>query len=448
MSKTLKFLIVVFVLGGMTVFVLPNQIFRSSAQQEAKPLTGEEKPLAIIADKDKNKIFDNLEELLAGQSENTTFDAIVLFEKNLSANLFERTKVRIGDFSIKYQYPSISGVAVTLTKGQIIALSQLSFIKQVEHDALVFPHLDTAQQWFGTIKARTDFGVDGNANGLATYSKNDMVIAILDTGIDPNHVDLGPGKIIAWRDATINNNQSGPYDELGDCVGHGSHVSSIAAGEGDGDAALKGVAPKAALVGVKVLSLRNVQGQIRCTAATSEIVSGVQWVIDNKSTYGIDVGNMSLGASGCSNGTDSLSSIVNSAVDAGIVMVVSAGNEGPGPCTIGSPAAAEKAITVGAMADVTPGASSTNACGDNDLPNAGFYLACFSSRGLTADNRIKPDIASPGTFIRAAAAGTTNGYKNLTGTSMSSPFTAGVAALMLDANPLLTPLQIKQILIT
>jgi len=426
----------------MVVFVLPNDIFQSLAQG-AKP-TEENKKLPQLVDRDKNKIFDNLEELLKEKPNDAAFDTIVLFEENLSESLFENVKANIGDFDITHQYSSISGIATNLTKGQIIALSQLSFVKQVEYDVLVFPHLDTSQEWFGTTKARADFGVDGNADGFATYSKDDIVIAILDTGIDPNHVDLDGDKIIAWRDATINNDQTGPYDELGACVGHGTHVSSIAAGEGDGDANLKGVAPGSALVGIKVLSLRKIQGKFVCTAATSEIVSGVQWMIDNKSTYGIDVANMSLGAAGCSDGAGSLSTVVNAAVAAGIVMTVSAGNEGPGPCTVGEPAAAENAITVGAMTDVLPGASATNVCGDNDLPNAGFYLACFSSRGLTADSRIKPDIASPGIFIQAAAAGTTNGYKTLSGTSMSSPFTAGVAALMLDANPSLTPAQIKQ----
>jgi len=442
MSKTLKTLLLVVIFAGMTVFVLPGQIYQSLAQ-EAKP-TEENKKLPQLTDKDKNKIFDNLEELLKGKPTSATFDTIVLFEENLSAALFRNIKANIGNFDITHQYPSILGIATNLTKGQIIALSQLRAVKQVEHDVLVFPHLDASQQWFGTTDARTDFGVDGNADDSATYSKDDIVIAILDTGIDPDHVDLDDDKIIAWRDATINDDQTGPYDELGDCIGHGTHVASIAAGEGEGDATLKGVAPGAALVGIKVLSLRKIQGQFVCTAATSEIVDGVQWMIDNKDLYGINVANMSLGSAGCSDGTGSLSIIVNSAVDAGIVMTVSAGNEGPGPCTIGDPAAASEAITVGVMADVLPGASATNVCGDNDLPNAGFYLACFSSRGPTADDRIKPDIASPGTFINAASAGTTSGYKTLSGTSMSSPFTAGVAALMLHANPFLTTAQIKQ----
>ena len=143
---------------------------------------------------------------------------------------------------------------------------------------------------------------------------------------------------------------------------------------------------------------------------------------------GINVANMSLGIDGCSNGTDSQSQLVNQVVEAGVVMVVSAGNEGPGRCTIGIPAAAERAITVGAMADVDEN---------------GFALISFSSRGPTADGRIKPDIASPGVTIMAASGGTTSSYKSLSGTSMASPFTAGAAALILHANPALTPLEVK-----
>src|SRR6185295_17290477 len=73
----------------------------------------------------------------------------------------------------------------------------------------------------------------------------------------------------------------------------------------------------------------------------------------------------------------------------------------------------------------------------------GFFLASFSSRGLTADGRVKPDIVAPGVSITSVAANTTNGYTIYSGTSMATPFVAGVSLLMRDANPSLTPQQIK-----
>ena len=231
MLKISKILVLVLIIAGMLSFGLPNQVFQSVAQ-EAKPLV-EEKKLPKIVDKDKNKIFDNLEELLMGQPDEAKFDTILLFEENLSDVLFENIKGKIGDFSIKYQYPSISGIATTLTKGQITALSKIPFLKQIEYDAEVIPFLDKANYWFGTQKARTDFGLDGNMDGSSTYSKNDIVIAVIDTGIDPNHVDLDGGKIIGWKDFATG--QINPYDEVLGCGGHGTHVSSIAAGEGQGN---------------------------------------------------------------------------------------------------------------------------------------------------------------------------------------------------------------------
>lgn len=429
MVKIFKILILVLIAGGLFIFGAPK-IFQSAAQ-EAKPLKVEEKILPKKVDKNKNKIFDNLEELAAGQPDNATFAVIILFRENLSESLLVRAKGRIGDFSIKYQYPGLAGIATTLTKGQIISLAKIPFVKQIEEDSIVVPFLDKANYWFGAEKARTDFGVDGNLDGAPGYSKDDIVIAVIDTGIDPNHVDLDGGKIIGWKDFATG--QLNPYDQVQGCGGHGTHVASIAAGEGQANSLYKGVAPGAALVGVKVLKKQGND----CSGSTSDVIAGVDWVKNNKTAYGIEVFNMSLGAAGCFDGTDALSLAVNSAVDAGLVGVVAAGNEGPAKCTIGSPAAAEKVITVGAMADVEPGAAISG------LPAKGFYQAYFSSRGPTADNRIKPDISAPGVKITAAQAGTTNSYIQYDGTSMASPFVAGLAGLMLEANSSLTPAAIK-----
>ncbi|HYE77314.1 MAG TPA: S8 family serine peptidase, partial [bacterium] len=144
--------------------------------------------------------------------------------------------------------------------------------------------------------------------------------------------------------------------------------------------------------------------------------------------------NLSLTIPGCSNGADAISRAVDSAQAAGLLVVVAAGNQGPGKCTVGAPGAAAGALTVGAMADF-------GAMGEPE-PN-GYHQYFGSSRGPTADGRIKPDISGPGLRITSALAGSGVGYVEKTGTSMAAPFVAGVALLMLDANPALTPRQVK-----
>ena len=388
-------------------------------------------------DADRNKIFDNLEARTAPAAPQQPFKVIVLFQRPLEELDFEGLRRKLGPFQVRRRFHSINGISTVLTKAGIQQAAAEEEVRQIEFDNPVFLHLDGAREWSGVDKARADFpGVDGNADGLSSYSKDDIVIAIIDTGIDTGHVDLDGGKVIAWKDFT--RDQPTPYDEDNRCVYHGTHVSSIAAGEGDGNLAFQGVAPGAALVGLKVL--RRFGNS--CSGSTADVNAAIQWVIDNKlrnsgtdggdaPDAGINVANMSLGIAGCSAGTDSQSLLVNLAVEAGVVMALSAGNDGPGRCTIGIPAAAEKALTVGATADV-----------EED----GFVLISFSNRGPTADGRIKPDIASPGVTIMAASGGTATSYKNLSGTSMSSPLTAGTAALVLDANPTLTAQEVKDLL--
>jgi serine protease AprX len=135
-------------------------------------------------------------------------------------------------------------------------------------------------------------------------------------------------------------------------------------------------------------------------------------------------------------GTDAFSLLVNAAVDAGAVVCVAAGNLGPAAGTIGSPAAASAAITVGASV--------------SDPGTAGDEVAQFSSRGPTGDGRQKPDLLFPGVSIAAPrSAGTALGrpvdslYTALDGTSQATPMASGSAALLLQANPRLSPDEIK-----
>lgn len=324
-------------------------------------------------------------------------------------------KAILNDVNIKSEYSIIPAVAANLNVEQINQLAQLSQVDLLEFDDFVVMTLDTARKWFGVDEVVKTFGVTGNEGNPKVFNKSDNVIAILDTGIDINHVDLGSGKVIGWRDE-INPGTTVPYDDNG----HGTHVSSIAAGLGKAIWDYRGVAYGSALVGVKVLNSNGI-------GTLSQVINGVQWCILNKNVFGIKVINMSLiGGSNLA-----LRLVVTAAVANGIVVVCAAGNSGPSLGTIGSPGDALAVITVGNMADVGQG---------------GYFLVNTSGRGPVNNGAIKPDLVAPGFNITAAKAGTTNQYTTYSGTSMATPFVSGVVALMLDANNKLTPSQVKDIL--
>ena len=325
---------------------------------------------------------------------------------------------RVGGFAVSRRFELVHGFAATMRKDQAGRLASLPGVAHVEANATVHAANDSAQGSFGVTKARADAGVDGDADGSpGTYSKNDLVAAVVDSGIDVGHADLDEKKVIGWADLV--NGVATPYDDLG----HGTAVSAVLAGDGDArpDRRYRGAAPGAGLVGVKVLDHRGF-------GTVEDVVAGIEFAVAAREEYGIEAVNLSLEQAGCSDGTDALSLAVNAAHEAGLVVVAAAGNQGPGRCTIGSPGAALKAVTVGAM---------------SDLGEMGFTLAAFSSRGKTLDGRIKPDVLAPGVGITTAVAGTSAGYRVLNGTSVAAPFVTGLALLMRDANSSLGPEEVK-----
>jgi serine protease AprX len=376
-------------------------------KSEKKKATNHPHPKTIHSN--HPKIHYKLEHKLLHSSEDDSFEVVVQITSQLKKDLKTLQKILGSSFQPNLVFSYIDAFSATLTAKQIKKLSHHQEVTLIEENIEIHMNLDTANKWFGTQKARNDFQLSGAG----------VTIAILDTGIDSAHWDLNQNKVTGWKDFV--NNQSNPYDDQG----HGTHVASIAAGTGDANYRLNGVAPNASLVGVKVLDANG-------SGSLTQIIQGVEWVISNKDPFDIKIANLSLGASGSSDGEDVLSQAVNTAVEYGITMVVAAGNEGPDKYTIGTPGAAEKVITVGSMADIG---------------EMGYFQSRFSSRGPTGDGRTKPDISAPGHRITAALANSTNNYATHSGTSMATPFVAGTVALMLEANPSLTPSKIKEILL-
>ncbi|HXV99408.1 MAG TPA: S8 family serine peptidase [Anaerolineae bacterium] len=300
------------------------------------------------------------------------------------------------------------GEALEVTAADIENLSQHEEVEYVWPDLPVHTCLNTSVPKISAPRVWAETGFRGQG----------IKVAVVDTGIDEAHPDFA-GRIVASKSFV----SSSPHDDNG----HGTHVAGTIAGSGaKSGGKYVGVAPAARLYIAKVLRANG-------SGSMSTVMAGIEWaVLEQK----VQIINLSLGGSGSCDGTDALSTLVDEAVrQAGVVVCVAAGNEGPDGRTIGSPGCARYVITVGAV-------------DDNDR------VARFSSRGPTADGRTKPDIVFPGVGIIAPRAANTRlgtiieeGYIASDGTSMATPHASGVAALMLQANPHLTAEQVKTLML-
>ena len=376
----------------------------SSAPARAVPRVA---PGVAHGDRDHNHVDDLLQGRLDRASAGTRMSVVVT---GVGSSAAARA---VGHVDVRHQLPLIGGFSATMTAGQIRALAHRPGVRRIEPVTRVRMLDDGTNRDFGAAAVPTDHpGVDGRGVGLC----------VVDTGVDPNHEQIAP-RTVTFKDFV--NGRTTAYDDQG----HGTHVTSIAAGDGVGGssaATFRGVAPAANLYAAKVLDSTGY-------GDNDVVAAGVQWCV---SQPGVSVISMSLGDTAGGDGTDAVSLAVNAAVAAGDVVVVAAGNSGDEPGTINAPGPATGAITVGAVSDWSSPVGT-------DRHDDGIWLASFSSRGPTVDGRTKPDISAPGVSVRAAQAGTTSGYVTESGTSMATPYVAGAAVLARQVAPTATPDQIR-----
>lgn len=309
----------------------------------------------------------------------------------------------------------------TLTADRIARLAGLPEVRSVSGVDLLAPANTSAGASIGATQVAAELGVDGDRDGNpGAYTTADVVVGVVDTGVDSGHTALDGGKVLARVDFTHADGCEayGPYADGLDPHGHGTHVAATVAGTGGPSGEHRGLASGAAIVDIRVL----------CPAGSTPstmVLAGIDWAIANRATYGIDVLNLSLGGGYCSDGDDPVSAAVDEAWAHGIAVIVAAGNRGPAACSIGAPGAARHALTVGAVRDLGP--------------SGGFVAERYSSRGPVDHGQMKPDVAAPGSAITSAASGTYAGTRTMSGTSMATAVVSGAAALMLDANPGLAP---------
>jgi len=330
---------------------------------------------------------------------------------------------------------------------QLDALQRNLLFSHISGDLPVVPDMAITNQvtqatsvWAGTPGGLLGLG------GTPGYLGSGVTVAIVDSGI-ATHTALDTRVV-----AHVNLVSTEPAVS-GDPFGHGTHLAGIIGGNRTAAASVTpayagGSAPAVKFVDVRVLASNG-------SGLTSDVIAGIDWVTDNWRTYNIRVINLSLGHVVTEpSAIDPLCQAVQRAVNAGITVVVSAGNYGltsAGAPVLGgitSPGNSPVALTVGA----------TDTHGTIDFSDD--TVAPYSSKGPTRyDLAVKPDVVAPGTRITSLeaqnsylsrtypqwhVAGTAkNAYMRLSGTSMATAVVTGGAALLLNAQPSLTPEQVK-----
>jgi serine protease AprX len=343
----------------------------------------------------------------------------------------------------------VNGVVLDLPNYVLKTLAAHPDAVQVHYDREINAHNYRTSVTVGARTVQEYMGFTGAGVG----------VAVIDSGISAFHDDLtntsstlfpyGNQRVKKFVDFV--NGRTLPYDDNG----HGTHVAGIIAGNGyDSYGEKAGIAPKATVVSLKVLDAEG-KGTI------SNIIAALNWIAKYGKDYNIKVVNMSVGAGVYeSYWTDPLTLAAKAVVEKGITVVAAAGNMGKGKDgklqsgAITAPGNAPWVLTVGA--------TTTN----GTLTRLDDQMASFSSSGPTAlDFGAKPDLVAPGTgTVSLAAPGSTfyvtkaaylltgklslgsKPYLALSGTSMAAPVVSGTVALMLQANPKLTPNLIKAIL--
>jgi subtilisin family serine protease len=354
------------------------------------------------------------------------------------AAVVRTVQMSLPEADVRWRYHLVlDGFAVTLPRSRIGMLASLPGVAKV-WPSVEYHALDNVSQ----IGAPALWGPT-----LATAGQG-MKIGIIDDGLDAAHAFFNPAgyayppgfpkgqtqlatpKVIVQRAFPAPHQTwkyaDAPYDPVNSY--HATHVAGIAAGDHGANAngrILSGVAPAAYLGNYKALTVPTPGFGLDGNSA--EITAAIEAAVAD----GMNVINLSLGEPEVEPSRDIVDVALDNAARAGVVPVVAAGNEFGdfGKGSVGSPANAQDAITVGAV-------------------DSHDSISSFSSAGPTPVSlRMKPDVAAPGEGILSSTAARRGTWETLSGTSMSAPHVAGAAALLLQRHPAWTVAQVKSALV-
>lgn len=296
-----------------------------------------------------------------------------------------------------------------------------------------------------------------NYNGTG-YTGNGIIVGLIDTGVNYNHIDIANsmwdgGNEFPHHGYDIFNQDNDPMDDQG----HGTHTAGIIAGQGNAGTQT-GVAPGAKIMAIKILSAEG-------DGEATHLIQGVEFALE----HGADILSLSLsdvGAGPCYYYRD----VFATCLDAGVAAAIACGNEGqtqytyPVPFNISAPGNCpppwlhpDQQIEGGLTSVISVGATDSNDehCGFSSIgpstwtsgPNVGSYNDYpYENGDASQPGLIRPDISAPGENITSLNYLTTNNYIEMDGTSMATPCVAGVLAMLLEANPDLTPAELDSII--
>jgi subtilisin family serine protease len=431
-------------------------------------------PARLLATVAVAAVLVSPEPALAGPEANTRLDAVL---RHRARQVTGTSRVIVefkgaADVRAITGRGGVTGKRLAILKAQVAEVANTKLaslandprVARVYADRPTFATVERTGAVVGATLARENLGVTGNGVG----------VAVIDSGVSGWHDDLFMEKVegnpwgayvprvVHFRDfvnPTVSDVPADdPYygDYAYDDYGHGTHVAGIIAGNGyDSDGARAGIAPNARIIGLKVLDSTG-------AGYVSDVIAALDYAVSVKDVFNVRVINLSVGSGVYeSYNTDPLAQAARRAVDAGIVVVAAAGNFGynaEGQVQYGgitSPGNAPWVLTVGASSH-----KGTIGRGDDTIGG-------FSSRGPTwIDFSAKPDLVAPGVGTESLSEPYTTlatrysdyllpatdpwlwylPYMSMSGTSMAAPVVAGTVALMLEANPSLTPNAVKAIL--
>ena len=403
--------------------------------------------------------------ILAGTVSQRSVETVAVNEPEISSYIVQAASVAEAEIlvtraggTVTASLEIINAVGADLTREQLAWLREHFQHVRVFEDSSLSVTGPVAETHYPTLvgaAALHSQGIDGD----------NVTVAVLDTGLwktsSIRYSAVGNDRVLAQYDATVaqtsrddddDDNDDDDSDsssfgawwannsDLNDWNGHGTHITSIIMGS-DRTAAgrYQGVAPGANVVAVRAFEPDG-------SGSYLNVIKALDWIVAQRRNYDIRILNLSFGApAGSHYWDDPVNQAVMAAWRSGIVVVVAAGNSGPGPMTVGVPGNVPYVITVGAMTDsYTPDDTSDD------------RLATFSAAGPTVEGFVKPEIIAPGghmlgkmpwyAWLRLAHPEAVQKIGNdfaMSGTSQAAAVVSGAIALMLQADPGLSPDDVK-----